>query len=282
MASEADGARASSGGHATPTHIDSSPGSESDLEVNSTIDLLDTEVRELYAALDNQKRLLKEAARERRKLRAELACAREKSSEDECAGCISHMNDLVALCAKHDENVVNLDVAKTSLVDVSHELTKAKHELELVKDAPIVSDVLECDECPIFKSDLASLQSKFATVVCELEEMKSRPVLLGACKLCPTLRSELDEKNALVKSLGRTKVVESSPPIDCSVCTGLIFDLDNLAVEKANLENENTYLRAILSWVSASEPQLGMMIKQFKRGDGFGVGYTDTKLDFDK
>ena len=39
--------------------------------------------------------------------------------------------------------------------DVSHELAKAKHELELVKDAPIVSDVLECDECPILKSDLA-------------------------------------------------------------------------------------------------------------------------------
>ena len=72
MAGEADGARASSGGHATPTHTDSSPGSESDSEVNSTIDLLDTEVRELYAALDNQKRLLKEAARERKKLRAEL------------------------------------------------------------------------------------------------------------------------------------------------------------------------------------------------------------------
>ena len=61
----------------------------------------------------------------------------------------------------------------------------------------------------------------------------------------------------------------------------MISDLDNLAVEKANLENENTYLRAILSWVSASEPQLGMMIKQFKRGDGFGVGYTYTKSDFD-
>ena len=49
MAGEANGARASSGGHATPTHDDSSPGSESDSEVNSTIDLLDTEVRELYA-----------------------------------------------------------------------------------------------------------------------------------------------------------------------------------------------------------------------------------------
>ena len=68
MAGEANGARAPLGGHATPTHDDSSPGSESDSEVNSTIDLLDTEVRELYAALDNQKRLLKEAAREHRSL----------------------------------------------------------------------------------------------------------------------------------------------------------------------------------------------------------------------
>ena len=59
--------------------------------------------------------------------------------------------------------------------------------------------MFECDECPIFKSDLAALQSKFANVVCELEEMKSRPVLLGACKLCPTLRSELDENNTLIK-----------------------------------------------------------------------------------
>jgi len=58
--------------------------------------------------------------------------------------------------------------------------------------------------------------------------------------------------------------------------------LDVLAVEKTNLENENTYLRAILSWVSPSEPQLAMMIKQFKRGVGFGVGYTYTKSDFDK
>ena len=47
------------------------------------------------------------------------------------------------------------------------------------------------------------------------------------------------------------------------------------------MENENTYLRAILSWVSSSELQLGMMIKQFKHGDGFGVGYTYTKSDFD-
>ena len=83
------------------------------------------------------------------------------------------MNDLVALCAKHDENIANLDVAKTSLADMSHKLAKAKHELELAKDAPIVSDVLECDECSIFKSDLTSLQSKFTTVVCSGESRNS-------------------------------------------------------------------------------------------------------------
>ena len=47
--------------------------------------------------------------------------------------------------------------------------------------------------------------------------------------------------------------MESSPPIDCLVCPDLICDLDDLVVEKANLENENTYLRAILSCVSSSE-----------------------------
>jgi hypothetical protein len=142
--------------------------------------------------------------------------------------------------------------------------------------------VIDCKECSIFKSDLVALQSKFAAVVCELEELKSRPVLLGACKVCPPLRLELEEKNALVKSLGKSKVEECSPPIDCLVCPGLIADMNDLSVEKANLENENTYLRAILSWVSCREPQLGMMIKQFKRGDGFGVGYTYTQSDFDK
>ena len=78
-----------------------------------------------------------------------------------------HISHERSCCSPYqdDENVANLDVAKISLADVSHELGKAKHELELVKDAPIVSDVPECDECPIFKSDLASLQSKFATVV---------------------------------------------------------------------------------------------------------------------
>ena len=56
----------------------------------------------------------------------------------------------------------------------------------------------------------------------------------------------------MIKSLGKT---------NCLVCPDLISDLDDYAVEKTNLENENIYLRAILGWVSGREPQLGMMIK---------------------
>ena len=114
--------------------------------------------------------------------------------------------------------------------------------LNLSRTLPLLVMCLNVMSVLSYKSGLASLQSKFATVVCELEELRSRPALLGACKLCPTLRLELEEKNALIKSFGKTKFVEYSPPIDCSVCPGLIADLDNLAVEKANLENENTIL----------------------------------------
>ena len=37
-------------------------------------------------------------------------------------------------------------------------------------------------------------------------------------------------------------------------------------------EEENEYLRTVLSWVPSREPQLGMLFSEFKRHDGFGVG----------
>ena len=47
------------------------------------------------------------------------------------------------------------------------------------------------------------------------------------------------------------------------------------------MEEENSHLHEILSWVSACEPQLGMMVQQFKRADGVGVGFAFTPADFD-
>jgi hypothetical protein len=39
-------------------------------------------------------------------------------------------------------------------------------------------------------------------------------------------------------------------------------------------EEENTYLRSVLSWISCSESQLSMMVSQFKRGTGGpGLGF---------
>ena len=99
----------------------------------------------------------------------------------------------------------------------------------------------------------------------------SRPILLGACTVCPTLRLELEEKNITIRSLEKD-VAPRPPTVDCLIFPGLIGDMDDLTVEKTNLENENTNLRAILGWVSCHEPQLGMMIKQYQRGDGFGLG----------
>ena len=147
----------------------------------------------MYAALANQQRLLKEAAREGKKLRAEMACAsaKSRSDDDDCSACISHMTDLVSLRAKYDANITELDAIKLSLADVSSKLVSTQSELELARAAPTVSDVLECDECNIFKSDLAALQLKYNSILCQLEELKSRPVLLGACKFCSTLRLEL-------------------------------------------------------------------------------------------
>ena len=104
--------------------------------------------------------------------------------------------------------------------------------------------------------------------------------MLGACTVCPTLRLELEEKNITIRSLEKD-VAPRPPTVDCLVCPGLIGDMDDLTVEKTNLENENTNLRAILSWVSCHEPQLGMIIKQYQCGDGFGVGYAYTQSDFD-
>ena len=49
------------------------------------------------------------------------------------------MNDLVALRAKHDENVANLDVAKTSLSDVSHELAKPSMSLNLSRTLQLLA-----------------------------------------------------------------------------------------------------------------------------------------------
>ena len=126
--------------------------------------------------------------------------------------------------------------------------------------------------CTTHMTDLLTLRGKYAALVGEVDELKARPSLLGACKTCPVLQSELAEKNAKIVSLEEANS-GSTCVAKCALCEGLEMEIANVKHGKMQTEEENTYLRTILSWVSCSEPQLGMMISQFKRAaGGSGVG----------
>lgn len=146
-------------------------------------------------------------------------------------------------------------------------------ELELVKSSVVVTDELDCDECAVHMGNLATLQSKYARSLEELAKVKARPVLLGACKSCSCLQTELAEKNAKIALLEKANSV-STVDGKCALCEALEIELGNCRHAKKHVEKENTYLRTILSWVSCNEPQLGMMVSQFRRRtDGSGLGF---------
>jgi hypothetical protein len=68
--------------------------------------------------------------------------------------------------------------------------------------------------------------------------------------------------------------VSAPTPAHCALCEGLQYALESCRYDKTRIEEENTYLQSILSWVSCSEPQLAMMVSQFKRGTGGpGLGF---------
>ena len=93
----------------------------------------------------------------------------------------------------------------TKLVDKQNKILarlKADHdrisaELKTLKDATPAA--VECEECSIHMVSISELQSKHAVLVdkfdcakIELEELRSRSVLLGACATCPILQTELN------------------------------------------------------------------------------------------
>ena len=150
-----------------------------------------------------------------------------------------------------------------------------------------MTGVEECGDYWCHMYDLAEHRSKHAKVVEQLDQvrgeqevMKNRHTLLGVCTAYPALRLELEQKNTTIRTLQKSEVA-SPPTVDCTICLGLLADMDELRVGKTNQENENTYLRAIPGWVSSRGPQLGIMIQQFMRGNGFGVGYEHKQSDFD-
>ena len=116
-----------------------------------------------------------------------------------------------------------------------------------------MSDEVECDECAIHMSNLTNLQSKYVALLDENDELKSRSGLLGACKSYSGLQSELVEKNAKIYALEMASS-DSTDAAKCAHCESLVLELESCRHDKMRTEEDNTYLRPILRWVSCNEP----------------------------
>jgi hypothetical protein len=153
----------------------------------------------------------------------------------------------------------------------------AKLAAESLKAALVMSDKVDCGDCTIFLSDLTLLKDKHAskleeldTLRAELDKLKSRSALLGACTTCPSLHEKLDESRARIVSL--ESALKSPIANACSTCE--VHTVQNLEFVQHvdRLQNENDDLRKLLSWLSSQEPQLGMIIAEFERFYGQALG----------
>src|SRR5438128_8645019 len=125
---------------------------------------------------------------------------------------------------------------------------------------------------PWFLTSLASLKSKYANLVDELDktkttlnEAKTGPILLRPCEPCSVLQKELDDAHARINLLEKSCSSSSQNAlVECDVCPALLQELDVFKYALTDTKDENTHLRSVLGWVSAREPQLGMLLSQFK------------------
>jgi hypothetical protein len=137
-------------------------------------------------------------------------------------------------------------------------------ELEEAKKlVVVVSDEVECDECDVHMSNLTDLQSKYIALLDENNLLKSRSILLGECKSCSGLQSELAEKNVKISAIEKASS-DSTNVAKCACCESLVLELESCRHDKMRTEEDNIYLRSILSWVSCNELPLGMMMSQFR------------------
>jgi hypothetical protein len=152
-----------------------------------------------------------------------------------------------------------LEDARTRVAELETQNLDAKLEIDYLKASPVVSDEVECVDCPIFLANLALFKEKHASKCEELDvlrvevtELKSRPALLGACTFCPILHGKIDEMHAYTVSL-EAKLKE---PIPTSCSTYELRTLKNLELAHYvdRLQDENDELRKLMGWLSGHEP----------------------------
>jgi hypothetical protein len=102
-----------------------------------------------------------------------------------------------------------------------------------------------CDFCLVVMEDFAKLRnvraqvaSQLESTICELDELKARPSLLGACLECPKLKVELDAHSFNVKKLEIELLEKSHVSITSSPCEVCV----SLTCKLVHATNENTML----------------------------------------
>ncbi|KAG8047881.1 hypothetical protein GUJ93_ZPchr0008g13305 [Zizania palustris] len=212
--------------------------------------------------LKYREKLLRGAKKRIDELESELAMTNGKieslssspclGDSGECPNCEVLLCDLKTLKSRYTERVDERDTLAT-------ELESAQQEL---KDAH-ATVVASCVDCPSHLASIAELRAKsdeqlseLAGVRGELEqtklELETLLVPSTVCENCLSIRMELIKLKA-----------EKSVEVDkeCEICLSQVEVLASLREELGDVQNENFYLRSILSWISAKEPQLGMMIQ---------------------
>jgi hypothetical protein len=77
----------------------------------------------------------------------------------------------------------------------------------------VVSYETQCDRCALHMSNIATLHTKYATLLEEHDGLQSRSSLLGVCQICPGLQTKLVERNARIASLEKASLVSASAPV---------------------------------------------------------------------
>ena len=90
------------------------------------------------------------------------------------------------------------------------------------------------------------------------------------------------DRDAIIKKLEKGSPV--IPSLDCDTCAAQTVVLEDLREEVLSLQNDNSRLREVLSWVYARQPQLEMIIESTKRAVGktSGVGFGECSTSGEK
>jgi hypothetical protein len=197
----------------------------------------------------------------------------------------SRLNDFLdnrddVLRKTNKENMVYrsfLGEAKEKVVELESLLVDTKAQIDSLMSALVVTNEPECTDCSTFLGEFIVLKEKYASWVeeldvlrVELDDMKSRPSLLGACTSCPVLHEKLDVSLVYARSLEAQ--LKAPIPTICSTCEVNVVKNMELAHYVDRLQDENDELRKLMGWFSGHEPQLRIMIETYKHQDREALG----------